>query len=93
MKTVCRHDKMYRQLHMPTHKSKVLGGVSFCHAATFWYLSGSWFLIFLELCHSGAGASSLAQSPSSTESGLVNLLVSGLTVCHYFGSVQGVLSG
>ena len=68
----CRHNKMYRQMHRPTHKSKVPGWVSFCHAAKFQNLNGSWFIIFLELYFSGAGTSSLAWSPSFVECRLVN---------------------
>ena len=59
-KTVFRHDMMCRHMHRWIHISKVKGRVSFCHAAKFWYLNGSWFLIFRQLCLSGAGTSSLA---------------------------------
>ena len=68
---------------------RYLWGVSFCHAAKFWYLNGGWFLIFLEHCLSGAGTLSLAWSPSSTESGLVNQVGSGLiSLCCFDGEVR-----
>ena len=86
--TFMKTDKMHR----PTHQSKVLGGVSFCHAAKFQYLNGSWFLIFLELYLSEASVLSLAWSPSSTESRLVDRVSSGLTSFHCFSSEWGVLS-
>ena len=91
-KPVCSHDMMYRQMHRPTHQSKVPGRVSFCNTAKFQYLNGSWFLIFLELHLSGAGASSLAWSPSSMESVLGNPVSSGSTSSHCFDGKQGMLS-
>ena len=48
-RTVYRHNRIWRQMHMPTHMLKVQGRVSFYYAAKFWYLNGSWFLILLEL--------------------------------------------
>ena len=81
-KTVYKHERMCRQMHRATQRCKALGRVSFCHAAKFWYLHESWFLVFLVLWLSGAGASLLAWCPSSTESGLVDLVGSGSTSLH-----------
>ena len=91
-KAVNRHDKMCKQMHRSTHKSKVPGRVSFCHGAKFQYLNRSWFLIFLELCLREAGSSLLAWSPSSTESGLVNPVNSGSTSLHCSDGEWGVSS-
>ena len=93
LKTVCRHDKMYNHMHRPPDQSKILGWVPFCHAAKFQYLNGSWFLIFLEIHHSRAGASLLPWSPSSTESRMVNPVSSRPTSSCCFDSEQGMLSG
>ena len=93
-KTVYRHDTMCRQMQRPTHISKVQGRMSFCHTAKFQYPSGSWFLIFLELCLSGEGtSSSLAWSPSSLESGLVDPVGPGLTSLYCFEGEVGMPSG
>ena len=79
---------MHRQMHRSTHQSKVPGGVSFCHTAKFCYLNGSWFLLFLEFCHSGTGVVSSALSPSFMGSELVDLVESGLFSSHCSGAVN-----
>ena len=78
-KTAYRHMMMCRQMHWPTQILKAPGRILFHHTAKFQYLHGGWFLIFLGLCLSGTCVSLLAWSPSSVESGLVNLVRSGLT--------------
>ena len=83
---------MCRQMHKPSHISMAQGRISFCNAAKFWYLNGSWFLIFLELCLSGAGMSSSAWNPSSMESGLVYPFFPGPTSLHCFDSELGMPS-
>ena len=87
-KMLYRHDMMCRQMHRPTNISKAPGRTLFCHNAKFWYFHRSWFLIFLELHHSGTGVSSSAWSPSSTESGLVGPVDPGSTsLCCFDGDL------
>ena len=74
MKMLYRHGMIWRQMHRPSHISKALGRMLFCCNAKFQHLHGSWFLIVLELCLSATGMSSSTWSPSSVESGLVDLV-------------------
>ena len=59
----------------------------------FWYINGSWFLIFLELCLSEAGTPSSAWIPTSVESGLVNLVGLQSFGSHCFDDELGMPSG
>ena len=92
MKMLYMHDMMCRQMHRPTHISKTLGRMLFCHKAKLWYLHGSWFLIFLELHLSEVGTSSSAWSSSSVESGLVNPFGPGLASLQCFDGEPGMPS-
>ena len=86
------HTKMCRQMPSPTHILKETGRLLFHHTAKFWYLHGSWFLIFLGMHLSGTGILPLVWSPSSVESGMIDPVGSGLTSLHCFDSEQGVSS-
>ena len=91
-KMVYRHDMMCRQMHKATNILRALGRMLFCHNAKFWYLHGSWFLIFLEPHLNAAGTSASACSPSSMESWLVDPVSPGLTSLHSFDSDLGMPS-
>ena len=44
-KTVYKHDIRWRQMHRPTHASKMPGGLISADSAKLWYHHGSWFCV------------------------------------------------